>query len=57
MAYCRKQIVDVSLADGKYQSLYQGFVNATREQVKNTMSNICSKYSNQLESMKNTVVE
>ena len=57
MAYCRKQIVDVSLADGKYQSLYQGFVNATREQVKNTMSNICSKYSNHLESMKNTVVE
>lgn len=57
MAYCRKQIVDVSLADGKYQSLYQGFVNATREQVKNTMSNICSKYSNQLESMKKTVVE
>lgn len=57
MAYCRKQIVDVSLADGKYQSLYQGFVNATREQVKNTMSNICSKYSNQLQSMKKTVVE
>lgn len=57
MAYCRKQIVDVSLADGKYQSLYQGFVNATREQVKNAMSNICSKYSNQLESMKKTVVE
>lgn len=57
MAYCRKQIVDVSLADGKYQSLYQGFVNATRDQVKNTMSNICSKYSNQLESMKKTVVE
>lgn len=57
MAYCRKQIVDVSLADGKYQSLYQGFVNATREQVKNTMSKICSKYSNQLESMKKTVVE
>lgn len=57
MAYCRKQIVDVSLADGKYQSLYQGFVNATRVQVKNTMSNICSKYSNQLESMKKTVVE
>lgn len=57
MAYCRKQIVDVSLADGKYQSLYQGFVNVTREQVKNTMSNICSKYSNQLESMKKTVVE
>lgn len=57
MAYCRKQIVDVSLADGKYQSLYQGFINATREQVKNTMSNICSKYSNQLESMKKTVVE
>lgn len=57
MAYCRKQIVDVSLADGKYQSLYQGFVNATREQVKNTMSNICSKYSNQLELMKKTVVE
>lgn len=57
MAYCRKQIVDVSLADGKYQSLYQGFVNAAREQVKNSMANICSKYSEELESMKKTVVE
>lgn len=57
MAYCRKQIVDVSLADGKYQSLYQGLVLATREQVKNSMANICSKYSEELESMKKTVVE
>ena len=57
MAYCRKQIVDVSLADGKYQSLYQGFVNATREQVKNSITNIYSKYSEELESMKKTVVE
>ena len=57
MAYCRKQIVDVSLADSKYQSLYQGFVNAIREQVKNSMANICSKYSEELESMKKTVVE
>ncbi len=57
MAYCRKQIVDVSLADGKYQSLYQGFVNAAREQVKNAIANIYSKYSEELESMKKTVVE
>lgn len=57
MAYCRKQIVDVSLADGKYQSLYQGFVDAAREQVKNTITNIYSKYSEELESMKKTVVE
>ena len=57
IAYCRKQIVDVSLADGKYQSLYQGFVDAAREQVKNTITNIYSKYSEELESMKKTVVE
>lgn len=57
MAYCRKQIIDVSLADGKYQSLYQGFVDAAREQVKNTITNIYSKYSEELESMKKTVVE
>ena len=57
MTYCRKQIVDVSLADGKYQSLYQGFVNAVREQVKNSTANIYSKYSEKLESMKKTVVE
>ena len=57
MAFCRKQIVDVSLADGKYQSLYQGFVNAAREQVKNSITNIYSKYSEELESMKKTVVE
>lgn len=57
IAYCRKQIVAVSLADGKYESLYQGFVNAAREQVKNSMANICSKYSDELESMKKTVVE
>lgn len=57
MAYCRKQIVEVSLADGKYQSLYQGFVNAAREQVKNSITSIYSKYSEELESMKKTVVE
>ena len=57
IAYCRKQIVDVSLADGKYESLYQGFVLAVREQVKNSMANICSRYSEELESMKKTVVE
>ncbi len=57
MAFCRKQIVDVSLEDGKYQSLYQGFVNAVREQVKNSITNIYSKYSEELESMKKTVVE
>ena len=57
IAYCRKQIVDVSLADGKYESLYQGFVLAVREQVKISMANICSRYSEELESMKKTVVE
>ena len=57
IVYCRKQIVDVSLADGKYESLYQGFVNAARGQVKNSMANICSKYSDELESMKKTVLE
>lgn len=57
IAFCRKQMVDVSLADDKYQSLYQGFLNAVREQVKNSISTICSKYSNELEAMDKTISE
>lgn len=57
MADCRKQIVNVSLADDKYQSLYQGFVSAAREQVKNSITTICSKYSEELEAMKKTITE
>lgn len=57
MTYCYNQIVNVSLSNGKYESLYQGFVNAVREQVKNSIKNIYTKYSEELKTMKKTVVE
>lgn len=57
ISYCRKQIVEVSLADKKYQSLYQGFLEAVREQFKNTVSDIVNKYADELAEMAKTVEE
>lgn len=54
---CKKQLINVSLADGKYQSLYQGFCQSVREQVSNTLSTIYAKYNDELESMKKTLAE
>lgn len=56
-ANCKRQITTVSLADGKYQSLYQGFIQSVREQVGNTLSTIYAKYNDELESMKKTLAE
>ena len=54
---CRKQLVDTSLADNKYQSLYQGFVLAIKQQVNNSVHEIYSLYKSELETMKKTVLE
>ena len=54
---CRAQLLDVSLADNKYKSLYQGFIDAAKEQVNNSISDIYERYSKELEAMKKTVLE
>lgn len=54
---CRKQLVEVSLADNKYQSLYQGFLLAVREQAANSIASIYGKYNEELEAMKKTVID
>lgn len=54
---CRKQLVDTSLADNKYQSLYQGFVLAIKQQVNNSVNEIYSLYKSELENMKKAVLE
>jgi GTPase SAR1 family protein len=55
IANCRKQLVETSLADNKYHSLYQGFVNAVREQVKTSMDVTYDNIKSELTSMKKTV--
>ena len=57
IANCRKQLVEVSLAYNKYQSLYQGFLLAVREQANSSVASIYDKYNAELEAMKKTVVE
>lgn len=57
IASCRKGIVETSLADNKYQSLYQGFVLALREQVTNSINTTYDKIKTELSTMKKTVVE
>lgn len=54
---CRKQLIDVSLNEGKYESLYQGFCNAVRQQAQQTVTAIYDKYHKELEAMKNTIAE
>lgn len=54
---CRKQLIETSLADNKYQSLYSGFLSAVREQANNTITSIYNRYNEELESMKKTVLE
>jgi GTPase SAR1 family protein len=53
---CRKQMVETSLANGKYQSLYQGFLIAVRNQALQSINTIYDKYKTELDAMKKTVV-
>ena len=54
---CRKQLVETSLTDNKYRSLYDGFLCAVREQARNEITSIYDRYNGELESMKKTVLE
>lgn len=57
MANCRKQLVETSLANNQYQSLYQGFILAIREQATTSMSSTYEKYKSELDAMKATIVQ
>lgn len=57
MANCRNQLVETSLANDKYQSLYQGFISAIREQATTSMSATYEKYKSELDAMKATIVQ
>ncbi len=54
---CRKQIVETSLANNKYNSLYAGFLEAVRTTVNDTVNSIYDKYQIELESMKKTIMD
>ena len=54
---CKKQLIGMSLQDGKYQSLYQGFASSVREQAKKTISDTYEKYKKVLDARKQTLVE
>lgn len=54
---CRKQLIETSLANDQYQSLYQGFLLAVREQSNTSIKSIYDKYKGELDAMKNTVVK
>lgn len=57
IANCRKQLVETSLANDQYQSLYQGFLLAIREQATTSMSSTYEKYKSELDAMKATIVQ
>lgn len=52
---CRKQLVETSLVNDKYESLYQGFLLAVREQANNSVKSIYGQYKSELDAMKETV--
>lgn len=52
---CRKQLVETSLVNDKYESLYQGFLLAVREQANNSVKSIYEQYKSELDAMKETV--
>lgn len=52
---CRKQLVETSLANNKYQSLYQGFLTSVRQQANDSIKSIYDQYKSELDAMKETV--
>lgn len=54
---CRKELVEVSLADNKYQSLYQGFMLALRKQATDAVASTYERYKGELNAMKATIVK
>ncbi|MGM9853078.1 MAG: dynamin family protein [Muribaculaceae bacterium] len=54
---CRKQLVETSLVDNKYESLYQGFLLAVRQQANDSIKSIYDRYKSELDAMKETVMK
>lgn len=54
---CKKQLVETSLQNGKYQSLYQGFAASVRQQAQMSVTDIYEKYKKELDAMKKTLTE
>lgn len=57
IASCRKQLVETSLADNKYQSLYHGFITTIREQVNTSINTTYDKIKAELSTMKKIVTD
>ena len=57
LSSCRKDLVEVSLADNKYQSLYQGFMLALHKQAKDAVASTYERYKGELDAMKTTIVK
>lgn len=57
VAACKKQLVETSLQNGKYQSLYQGFAASVRQQAQKSVTDIYEKYKKELDAMKKTLTE
>ena len=57
LANCQKQLGETSLDENKYESLYQGFIKAVKEQAQNSLKEIYNKYYKEIEAMKATVME
>jgi hypothetical protein len=56
LSSCKSQLTETSLANNKYQSLYQGFIIAVRDQAKASIDAIYNKYKAELDAMKATVI-
>lgn len=57
LSSCRKQLVETSIVDDKYQSLYQGFIIAVRQQANDSIKSIYDQYRSELDAMKETVLK
>ena len=54
---CRKELVEVSLADNKYQSLYQGFLLELRKQATDAVASTYERYKGELNAMKDAIIK
>lgn len=54
---CRKQLVETSLANEQYESLYQGFLLAVRQQATTSIKTTYDQYKSELDALKDTVIK
>ena len=54
---CKKSLTSTSLSDNKYKSLYEGFVQAVRQQSRDTVNTTYKKYEKELAALKDTVIK